>query len=242
VELFSTILVIVINLGVGGLILVRARGSDSRPEQLLGWGLVFDGLEWLLWFLAAYTPLDGTPLGLTLSVMCRFGIAVASWFLLAFTRAVFYPDARGATIFTACAIGFIWIGIAGSLAISDWHGYRTDLPWVWMENGGTVLAYGWIFVAAAAYYARARRRLVLDMGDATVVNRILLWSIYGGSTVAGQILYLYAITFHETSGHYPRVFDTIIAGLTVAACVAIWLAFFPPERYRRWVSAAAPAD
>jgi hypothetical protein len=240
-ELFSNLLAIAINLWVGGQILRRARRSDSRPERLLGWALVFDGLEWLFWLLAVYTPLDGTPVGLALSVMCRVGIAIASGFLLAFTWAVFHPGNRWVRVPMACVLAAIWLGIAASLTVSDWHGYRTDLVWVWLESGGVLLTYGWTFLASATYYRRARRRLALDLGDPLVTNRVLLWSAYGGAMVLSQTAYLYAMTLAEASEHYPLVFDTAISALTIVACVAIWLAFFPPERYRRWVISAQPA-
>lgn len=240
-ELLSNLLAIAINLWVGARILRRASGSGPRPERLLGWALVCDGLEWLCWVLSVYTPLDGTPSGLVLGVLCRIGIAIAAGFLLAFTWAVFHPGARWAGVLMTCVLGAIWLGMLGSLAIADWHGYRTDLVWVWMESAGVLVAYGWTFVAAATHYRRARRRLALELGDPLVTNRILLWSIFGGAIAVSQVAYLYALTFANKSDHYPAVFDTGIGALTIVACVAIWLAFFPPRRYRRWVESSRPA-
>lgn len=240
-ELLCSLLAIAINLWVGASILRQAGASDARPERLLGWALVCDGLEWLCWVLSAYTSLDGTPPGLALGVLCRVGIALSAGFLVAFTWVVFHPDKRWVRVPMAGLLAAIWLGILGSLAVSDWHGYRTDLAWVWMESTGVLVAYGWTFAAAAIFYRRARRRLALDLSDPLVTNRILLWSVYGGAMALSQAIFLYALTLEQTAGHYPLIFDTAISGLTVVACVAIWLAFFPPERYRRWVDSTRPA-
>ncbi|HXV37826.1 MAG TPA: hypothetical protein VEC18_11785, partial [Myxococcota bacterium] len=73
-EILSNVVVIAINLIVGGRVLKMGIARRAAPELLLGATLTFDGLEWLFWLLGVYTPLADTPLGGWLVIACRTGI------------------------------------------------------------------------------------------------------------------------------------------------------------------------
>ncbi|HEY5657714.1 MAG TPA: hypothetical protein VIY27_07975 [Myxococcota bacterium] len=241
-DVFANLVAIAINLGVGLRLLQRGRARDEVPERLLGLALTFDGVEWLLWLLAAYTPAAGTPLGNALGFICRGGICASLICLLAFNRRVFHPTSSGARLAVLVASTAMLVGWAATGLIADWDGYRTDLPWVWLELGAQCFAYAWTLFESGRYYGRLRRRLAHGLSDPVLTNRLLLWSCYAAAMLTSHLCLVAAQSAANASGSYPALYDALQAGLTLAACAALWLAFFAPEAYRSWLRSAPSAQ
>jgi hypothetical protein len=53
--------------------------------------------------------------------------------------------------------------------------------------------------------------------------------------LAAQLVLVAATVLAGASGHYPALYDAVQSPLTLGACAALWLAFFPPEVYRSWL-------
>jgi hypothetical protein len=93
-----------------------------------------------------------------------------------------------------------------------------------------------------------RRRVALGLADPLVANRFVLWSVWTGALGFAALL-LFAVRSRafwlQLHGVDPRVvmpaaipITAALAGIAVVcAGVAVWLAFFPPSSYRRWVRA-----
>jgi hypothetical protein len=126
-------------------------------------------------------------------------------------------------------------GFVGSGALGDWGGYRNDHAWVWLENAAQLAAYLWASGEAAAYYAKLRRRQRIGLADPVVVNRILLWAVYGGAFAASQLVWMAVVAWSESL----TALDPVMVALSVGGQLALWLAFAPPLPYRRWLAANA---
>ena len=240
-DILANVVAIVINLTVGLRLLQRGRALDEMPERLLGLSLVFDGIEWLLWLFAIYTPAVDTPLGNALGYVCRAGICASLICLLAFNQRVFRPESPLARAVVVVASAAMTVGWIASGVVADWNGYRTDLPWVWIELGAQGFAYAWTLCESGLYYGRLRRRLAHGLADPVLTNRLLLWSCYAGAMLASHLFLAAAQSIANVSGSYPALYDTVQAGLTLVACAALWLAFFAPEAYRSWLRSAPSA-
>ena len=240
-DILANVVAIVINLALGLRLLQFGREPDRMPEYLLGLCLTFDGIEWLLWLLAAYTPLIDTPLGNALGYFCRAGLCASVICLLAFNQTVFRPDSVLGRAAVVIASTIMLIGWSGSGFVGDWNGYRTDLPWTWLELGAQAFAYAWTLGEAGAYYVKLRRRLAHGLADPVLTNRLLLWSGYAGAMLASHLFLVAAQSAAHATGSYPALYDSFQAGLTLVACAALWLAFFAPEAYRSWLRATSSA-
>ena len=240
-DILANVVAVVVNLTVGLRLLQRGRACDEMPERLLGLSLVFDGIEWLLWLFAIYTPAIDTPLGDAFAYICRAGICASLICLLAFNQWVFHPGSPLARAAVVVASAVMIVGWIASAVIADWIGYRTDLPWVWLELGAQSFAYAWTLCESGLYYGRLRRRLAHGLADPVLTNRLLLWSGYAGAMLASHLFLAVAQSVAHTSGVYPALYDSFQAGLTLVACAALWLAFFAPEAYRSWLRSASNA-
>jgi hypothetical protein len=230
-------LVISVNLAVGLRLLWMGRQQRTRPEALLGAVFALDGIEWLCWLLALYTPAADTPLATFFSAACRVFIVAHNFCLLAFTRLAFRPDSRGALAAVWLTVAVILVGLLGGIATGDWYGSRSDRPWLWLELSGLLVAYAWTLMESGRYYALMRRRLEHGLADPVLANRFLLWAVYGGASVGTSLVWMFAALVVARGGVYPFVFDAVMIASTMVSAVAIWFAFFPPSVYRRWLQA-----
>ncbi len=240
-EALTIFATVAVNLAIGIRLVGMGRRSGARPEWLLGWALTFDGIEWALWYLAAYTPAEGTPLGAALGVACRVGIAAVIGCLAAFTREVFRRESRAARFF----VHAVWIGMFGALAGSvwarDWHGWGLAGPWVWIEHITQDCVYIWMMIESGRYYLKLKRRAAHGLADPVVTNRILLWTAYAGWILCVQVLFATSVAIGSEQGDYPAILDAGMAAFTLFACSALWLAFMPPPAYKRWIAGSRPA-
>ncbi len=113
---------------------------------------------------------------------------------------------------------------------------------LWLELGGTELAYVWCFAEASSYYRNMKKRRAHGLADPVVTNRLLLWSGYAATGMITEFLYMTGAAIAGSEGSYPFIFDAIMIVMTTAGSLLILLAFFPPPAYLRWVARrAAPA-
>jgi len=191
---------------------------------------------------------DTGLLALSLNAASHFAIEAAIIGLSLFTRRVFRPTGRVAWAFVACVAG-----VSGALTL--WLVATTDSD---QEASALALAVNltraipvlWAFAECARYARLMRRRVALGLADPLVANRFVLWSIWTGALGFAAIL-LFAVRSRafwlQLHGVDPRVampaaipITGALAGIAVvSAGVAVWLAFFPPASYRRWVRAGA---
>lgn len=240
-EICTYALVISVNLTVGLRLFQRGRLQRTRPELLLGAALALDGIEWLFWTLAFYSPAADTAVGSLFSATCRLFIVAHNVCLLAFTRLVFRPDSRGALAVVLVSAATVFVGLTGGFASGDWVGSRSDRPWLWLELSGLLVAYVWTLFESALHYARMRRRVGHGLADGLLANRFLLWAVYGGASVGTSLVWMFAALVVARGGRYPFGLDAIMIGFTLVSALAIWLAFFPPSAYRRWLRAGGAA-
>jgi hypothetical protein len=232
-DVFSQVVAIAVSLGVGVPVLLRSRARRDRAGTLLALSVVLDGIEWACWALSLHTPTNGTPLGDALAVACRVGLSASVVCLLLFTRVAFRPGQRRAGALVAGLAVAMLAGFLGSGALGDWGGFRDDNAWIWLENLAQLAAYAWACAEPAAYWPKLRRRQRIGLADPVVVNRILLWAIYGGAFALSQLAWMALIAWSENL----TALDPLLVALSVAGQVALWLAFLPPAPYRRWIAA-----
>jgi len=228
--LFTSYLVaIAVSFAVGVPTLVRAARRRDAPLIMLGAAVTVDGLEWLAWTLACYTPAYETPLGFALSVTCRLGIIASVLCLIAFTQMVFRPSSRGAKGFVLLLAGALTLSLAGSGVVGDWEGVRNDHVWVWLEQIALMTGYAWTCFEAANQYRLNKRRARYGLGDAMAAHRQLLWSTYAGMFLLAQGVYVITLAFYGMLSDL----DTLNAALTVIAELALGAAVFTPDWYMR---------
>ena len=223
-----------------GIRLVRLSARTGQaPERLLGSSFLLWSLSYLCWQLPIANP--DQPLAAPLFFVGRVLSYTATVLCAVFSRLVFRNQERWATgLVIGIAIG-LSVGVAGSAAVGDWEGIRPlSNPWWWLECLVYSAAMAWIGVEGLVEYSKARQRRRLGLCDALVCNRYLLWGL------AGVVWTLYAWVLAAQTVHFERnqawsvSLDNLDGAIEFLAIAIVWIAFFPPAGYRRWLHGGIP--
>jgi hypothetical protein len=214
---------------VGFRLLAIGWRSGQIPELTIGASFVLGGgLGGLLGLVGARLQvLLGSPVQPVLAVSnlaLQAGVAC----LAVFTWRVFRPrDAWARALFATCVAGLA-VSFLGRLVTADFTTSRGNAL-EWLGLGARIAVYTWALGETLREYLAARRRCSIGLAEPLVANRFLLWGIGLGSILA---IWLYSAAMmaadrrSESSWLVMAVFGFACAG-------SLWLAFFPPEAYRR---------
>lgn len=213
----------------------------SLPELLVGIHFLLAPIAISLSLrVARFDPAHAEAVRVTISAL----FAISSSALLLFGWRVFRPSVLlakagawgGVLLFAA-----IWVSelATGAYATSSGLGLRTLI----------FMPYLWVFAESFYYHRRMRRRLRLGLADAVTTNRFLLFAIWTGGVVAIALLGLLGATLAQLGGggfSEQELFSntailTLTRILSLPVAVSIWLTFFAPARYYRWLERRAPA-
>lgn len=214
-----------------------ARRTRELPELTVGLHMVALVLGYVLEFVgiqvAGSSPSAGFWLGGTANLLYAISIHV----YLLFTWKVFVPNSRIAAGFVCAATLALAAGWLGEVLTTDFGfgAARFAAPWFWLAFVPRMIGMGWASFEALSHHAKLRRRVALDLADPTAANRLLLWAL----AALSECLIYCVVTITILAGR-PDGFLTGTAALWVSAFGAIastcmWLGFFPPRRYQRWL-------
>lgn len=234
-------LFVVTSLVVGVRVLRRARRTRSMPERAIGVALLSAGVF-------GYTLIGGVPLlpwlsptDLHLSVaLGDLAVSIGCVALYLSTWRSFRPTQLWAAgVFLAAALVLGVTSLATLWTASFTLPYH-ERPW-WHALGLACqsLAFAWTSAEAIGSSLALRRRARLGLASPVVANRILTWGIASGC--ACVLTSLYAVIWYRQQSLVPSL--QAISVLSVpgfAAAVAVWLAFYPPRFWLRWIARGAP--
>lgn len=234
----------VVALVVGVRLVALARRTRQLPELLIGVGVLGIGPVGFGGILAATLAEPGSP-GLARVLGGAAAIAVASGVAAkyVFNWRIYRAESRLAAM--ACGAGIAGVALAVAL-----EGVATGFsPRAWRGAGWHVLRSAfqigcllWGASEALVYWGKMRRRVRLGLADPLLANRFLLWGIGAGAAGVGSAI---GVVAQLVTGRPPLdqawvTMSSSLHGLVSAS--ALWLAFVPPQAYRRWVrGGAAPS-
>ena len=218
------------------LALLGARTREI-PERLLGASFMFLGLSGVVYGLASAEPLRSfwTPL----NFIARIAYLPGSVLIAVFTVRVFRPDSRGARWLVWGIVGLIVAGVSGSVLRGDWEGFSLGNVGFWLEWVGYSTPFGWAATEAFHQYSRARRRVSLGLCDPSACNRMFLWSLFGAVQYVSCVIVLGQYAAYERENVFSSTWDFLYSGTMISALIVMWIAFFPPKFYLRWLNARA---
>jgi hypothetical protein len=109
--------------------------------------------------------------------------------------------------------------------LTEWIGYT--VPCVWMCCEG------------ALSNAAANKRVRIGLCDPIVANRYLLFACFGFCQTAACASELSWAYVNSTGAASSSISEILLGGTEIASVAVLWLAFFPPLVYRRWIDGRA---
>lgn len=243
---FCLLLFVVTVTVVGVRMLMLARRTRGRHELLIGAGMILIG-----------------AIGFPGSTASGFGRAVGEmsiplWFVFtsitqigliliyAFTWQVFRPNERwGQALVVAGGllmfVGLVTSALALAAAPPDAISTVVSRNGMFIGMAGYCGCFLWSAIEGFVHHRNAQRRMAIGLADPVVVNRFLLWGLFGSAATAINV----ASFAGNAIGVDPSTSPLVLVPMGVFgffASLAMYLAFLPPEAYLARVRAsAAPA-
>jgi hypothetical protein len=214
--------------------------TGEAPERLLGATFLLWSVSYFVWELPIVLANESMMLPCFVAgrLLNIFGIVTFVLFL----RLVFRSQERWAWWLVAGLTLSLLIGFGGSISLGDWEGVDPlGNPWWWMEASASIASVVWMACEGLSQYRMARQRLRLGLCDPLVCNRYLLWGLAGVTWTIWEVSSTAQAIEYQVTQVWSAIMDSLVGGLEVGAIALIWLVFFPPAVYRRWIDRAAPA-
>lgn len=224
-----------------GVRLVRlSMRTKQLPELLIGIGVLGIGPVGFGLSVAAQQLDDGT-LATGLLMLGGLAVAVGVSSKLIFNWRVYHPASPGVRLLALAGIAAV-VGCWLHLAARGYASYAVQGPVFYLRSTVQIGALLWGSGEALRYWGLMTRRARLGLGDPVVANRFLLWGIGAGAAGVGSLI---GVVAQIVTGVLRTGSDWVLASSSMhglAAAVAMWLAFMPPQRYLRFVRERARAE
>jgi hypothetical protein len=219
-----------------------SRRTRQAPEYLVA--LTF--VAWALSFAIYDIPYFFTAEGESIAPAAAFGslvaVSVGNIALALFTREVFRKGERWATALVV-AIGLSMLfGMAGSAWVGDWEQIDPVAnPGYWPQTVGGLAPSVWMCIEGFTQYRNARKRRRLGLCAPLTCHNFLLWGVAGALWMGLEFVLVAQDHFYLEAGEWSNALGVANGLLEIVPIALMWLVFFPPAAYRRWIEAAAPA-
>jgi len=227
----------VIYLLAGARLVLLGLRTGEAPERHLGASFAMIGLSGILYCVPDFEIFRGDSIPVYFAA--RVAFLPGTVLIAAFTARVFRPGERWARGFVLGLAALVVAGVVGSVLNGDWEGFSLDNGWFWFEWTGYTLPFGWAAVEAFYQYRQARRRVRLGLCEPSVCNRMFLWSLFGGIQFLSCLVVLGQYAAFERENVFTSTWDVLYSCASLSALVVMWIAFFPPSAYLRWINGAS---
>ena len=226
-------------LGVGARLLRLASRTGERPERLLGAYFVGSGISYLLYEIPLVLTLDVWQTPAFFAGRVVYDLALVPFVL--FLLEVFHRDEAGAAWMAGAILLLLFAGLAASIWTGDYEGLSVDHPGFWCEWLGYTIPFAWLAGDALAGHLRARLRMRIGLIEPLVANRYLLWGLFAVLQVAISLVLIAMYVEYADDGAFSVWADAVVGGLEMTSIGLLYLVFFAPHAYRRWLGAQADA-
>jgi putative Ca2+/H+ antiporter (TMEM165/GDT1 family) len=231
----------VIFLIVGVRLYWLSRQTGQAPEY-------FIALTFLLWALGyalydipyAFVEADQS-LGPFFAYTSLLAFNLGNVAFALFTKDVFRKKQRWAGWLVVAIAVCLVLGAAGSAWVGDWEQIDPLAnPGYWPQTVGVLAPAIWMGIEGLAHYARARKRLKVGLCAPLTCNRFLLWGLAGVLWSSLEFVLVAQDFIYLSAGDWSGALGIVQGLLEIAPIGMMWLVFFPPAGYRRWIEGAPP--
>ena len=232
----------IIFLAVGVRLYLLSRRTGQAPEYFIALAFMSWGLGYALYDIPyAFTEGDES-IAPFFSYTSLIVVNVGTAAFALFTMNVFRAQQRWALWLAVAIVVCLVLGLAGTAWVGDWE--QVDPlanPGYWPQTVGGLAPMIWMGVEGLVHYARARKRLKLGLCTPLTCYNFLLWGLAGALWAGLEAIIVIQDFIYLSVGDWSGALGIVHGALEVVPVGIIWLVFFAPAGYRRWIEGAAPA-
>jgi hypothetical protein len=216
--------------------------NGQISDRLMGASLLLWGVSYFFYDLPYAAAGDESPVSPFFEVAWRVADYSADIAFAFFIKSVFRRQERWASWLVAGIATCLIVGAGGMTWAGEWEGtHLLSSPWYWLESVGIFTPSVWMATEGLTQYRKARQRRRLGLCTPLVCNRYLLWGLVGAIWTIWEVAAVVQLIEYQITQVWSATMDLLVGGLEIGAIALIWLVFFPPAAYRRWINRAAVA-
>ncbi len=163
-------------------------------------------------------------------------------FLAMFTQEMFRKHDHWAGWLVVAIAACLLLGAAGAVWAGDWElvdplenfGY-------WPQTLASFLPTFWLGFEGLSHTFNTRRRVALGFLEPLARHRVLFLGLAGALWAALEFVIVIQDFVYINVGDWSGVLGIANGLLEVVPMIILWIAFFPPAPYRRWIERTALA-
>jgi hypothetical protein len=209
--------------------------TGESPEWQLGAYFVLAGMSYLAYVLPRMAGLADLDVSSMFVSRVFYSISIIPF--VQFIRDVYRQKASWASWLSRSILFLLVFGTGGAAVNNAWEG--TDNVWFWSYFGAYTSAIVWMTIEAVLAHNAARKRLKIGLCEASTANRYLLWAWFGALHTLACAAELAWETSYAANAQVSSTMDLLLGASEIASIGVVWLAFFAPSFYRRWIDRSA---
>ncbi len=215
-----------------------ARRTREAPELLLGFYFALSGAAYVAWALPVLIDTGSFAWDASVGAALIYDVSVVSFLL--FIRAAFRSeDAWSGWVVSGCVV-VLFAGVAKLILDGNMEPPPPN-PWFYLHVLGYTFPCAWVCWEASLCYVAANRRLRLGLSDPAVANRYGLLALFGGFQILACLMDIVINVDYEGNLSGSAWMFALGSAFEIASITLVWLAFFPPASYSRWIASSIPA-
>jgi hypothetical protein len=232
----------VVFLVVGVRLFSLSRQTGQAPEYFISLTFLFWALGYALYDIP-YAFIEGEEsLAPFFSYTSVIAMNLGTISFALFTRNVFRRTERWA-LWLVVAISFcLVLALIGTAWVGDWDQVDPIANFgYWPQIVGALAPSVWMGVEGLARYASARKRRKIGLCTPLTCHHFLLWGLAGALWASLEFVIVAQDFIYLSAGDWSNTLGIVNGLLEIVPIGMVWLVFFPPAAYRRWIEGAAPA-
>jgi len=169
-------------------------------------------------------------------------LSLGNVFLAMFTQEVFRKHEHWAGWLVVGIAACLLMGAAGSVWVDDWDQVDplANLGY-WPQTLADIVPPLWLGFEGLSHSFSTRKRSALGLLEPFPCHRILLLGLTGALWAVLEIVVVIQDLIYINAGDWSGALGVVNGVLEIAPMILLWLAFWPPAPYRRWIEGPAPA-
>ncbi|MBW2542382.1 MAG: hypothetical protein JRF15_09850 [Deltaproteobacteria bacterium] len=212
------------------------RRTRERPELLLGLFFALSAVYYLGFNAPSLFRFGEWPAQIELVVEWAYVLGVLPYLL--FIRLVFRPNAAWASWSVGTCSALLLLSTL-MLTAGGTVEYSLADPWFCFQWAGYTAPCLWLAWEAMLYRQNVTKRARIGLCPPIVANRYLLIGLFGIFQVLACLADLSIANEIGNKMTVSLFTDALLGGAEIASVAVLWLAFFPPLFYTRWITRRA---
>ena len=219
-----------------------SRRSVQLSDSFIGLALLTWGLGYAFYDIPYALTESGEKIPPFFSYTSLITISLGNVFLAMFTHEMFRKRDQWAGWFVVAIAVCLLLGSAGAVWTGDWDQIDPlENPGYWPQILAGLAPSLWLGFEGLSHRFSARKRLAQGFLEPFPCHRILLLGLTGALWAALETVVVIQDFIYIEAGDWSSALGVVNGLLEIVPIIILWLAFFPPAAYRRWIDDAVPA-